>query len=211
MAGRDGVATGQRILDTACELLADVGPDKFSTREVARRAEVTISTLQHHYPNKTALVDACISTAEQGLLELSEEFRTDYIGTVDVKQAATAAIRVGFAYARARQPFFRLLEASILSGGGLDERRLNEIQKPFLRDVAEWLSAETGIPAMELQLRVMSMIMLVTRYALMSEAAMCQVTETDDPKKALAAIERHLISTGLDLATRSSSWEEPAS
>ncbi|WP_191621679.1 TetR/AcrR family transcriptional regulator [Microbacterium caowuchunii] len=48
------------LLDAACELIAQVGTDDISARDIADRAGVSTATLYRHFPSKQALVD-CIS------------------------------------------------------------------------------------------------------------------------------------------------------
>ena len=49
-------ATFERILSATAELVQEVGIDRITTIEVARRAEANISTLYRYFPNKYALV-----------------------------------------------------------------------------------------------------------------------------------------------------------
>jgi AcrR family transcriptional regulator len=45
------------LLDAACHLIAQVGTDEISAREIADRAGVSSATLYRHFPSKQALVD----------------------------------------------------------------------------------------------------------------------------------------------------------
>lgn len=45
------------LLDAACDLVAQVGTDEISARDIADRAGVSSATLYRHFPSKQALVD----------------------------------------------------------------------------------------------------------------------------------------------------------
>lgn len=46
------------LLDAACDLIAEVGSDEISARDIADRAGVSSATLYRHFPSKQALIDA---------------------------------------------------------------------------------------------------------------------------------------------------------
>lgn len=46
------------LLDAACALIAEVGSDEISARDIADRAGVSSATLYRHFPSKQALIDA---------------------------------------------------------------------------------------------------------------------------------------------------------
>lgn len=52
--------TRRAILDAAAELLASVGEDGLSIREVCSRAGVTAPTIYHHFGDKAALIDRIV-------------------------------------------------------------------------------------------------------------------------------------------------------
>src|SRR5258708_39673455 len=54
-------ATRRAILDAAEHLLANVGEDGLSIREVCARAGVTAPTVYHHFGDKRALVDCVVA------------------------------------------------------------------------------------------------------------------------------------------------------
>jgi TetR/AcrR family tetracycline transcriptional repressor len=55
------MARRDEVLETAIELLDDVGLDAFTTRKLAERLEVRASALYRHYPSKQALLDAMVA------------------------------------------------------------------------------------------------------------------------------------------------------
>ena len=70
--------TRQIILESARSLFTDLGFDKTSTREIAKKAGVGIGTVFSHFPDKrslliVALLDDLTSTHEEALKTLSNE------------------------------------------------------------------------------------------------------------------------------------------
>lgn len=59
--------TREHLLETAAELLKEVGLARFSTRLFAKRAGVAEGTLYHHFPDKQALIVECIAVRAYGL------------------------------------------------------------------------------------------------------------------------------------------------
>src|SRR5579885_2223691 len=57
----DGETTKERLLAEARDVYLEVGPEQFSLREVARRAEVTPAAVYRHYDGKAALLGAVCS------------------------------------------------------------------------------------------------------------------------------------------------------
>ncbi len=56
-------ATRRRIVETAVELHAELGPSSTSVVELARRAGVSRPTIYRHFPDQRALLAACSSHA----------------------------------------------------------------------------------------------------------------------------------------------------
>jgi len=67
-------ATGQRILDTALELLIEQGIRKTSMEEVAARAGVTRVTIYRHFHDKRELVRAVFLGMVDGIEAVNVEF-----------------------------------------------------------------------------------------------------------------------------------------
>ena len=61
-----------KILEVTAELLEEVGQDDLTTILVAKRAEMSVGTLYHYFPNKYAILYAL---AEQWLGEIDTVLR----------------------------------------------------------------------------------------------------------------------------------------
>lgn len=73
-----GIARVETILDAALGVLVDEGYASFTLRNIARRARITLSTLQHYYPSKEDLFRAVV-----------DKTITDYDRTLKEKSGAT--------------------------------------------------------------------------------------------------------------------------
>lgn len=67
-------ATGQRVLDTALELLLEQGIRKTSMDEVAERAGVTRVTIYRHFRDKKELVRAVFLRLAAGIEQVNEAY-----------------------------------------------------------------------------------------------------------------------------------------
>lgn len=56
--GANGEETRRRIIDAAMHCVAEVGYERATIREIARKAEMTSGSLYHYFPNKTELINA---------------------------------------------------------------------------------------------------------------------------------------------------------
>ena len=56
--GRDGVKAA--LIDAACQMLAEVGPNAMSVRSVAKRAGVNHGQVHHYFGNKQGLINAAV-------------------------------------------------------------------------------------------------------------------------------------------------------
>jgi AcrR family transcriptional regulator len=69
MADQDSSVTGaatptaKRALDALAALALEKGLDDVSMRDVAKRVGISLASLQYHYPNKAALLDAFVREA----------------------------------------------------------------------------------------------------------------------------------------------------
>lgn len=80
-----GERTRNEILASATSVVLESGPDAFSLREVARRAELAPSALYNHFPSREALV---LALALRALDELSA-----YLDAVPDDGSATERLR----------------------------------------------------------------------------------------------------------------------
>ena len=92
-----------KILEVTAELLDEVGQDDLTTILVAKRAEMSVGTLYHYFPNKYAILYAL---AEQWLGEIDtvlQELEAERLETMSLKKFVDKAVeRMLLAYTHQR-------------------------------------------------------------------------------------------------------------
>jgi len=58
--GANGEETRRRIIDATMRCVAEVGYERATIREIARKADMTSGSLYHYFPNKTELIKATV-------------------------------------------------------------------------------------------------------------------------------------------------------
>ena len=133
-----------KILEVTAELLEEVGQDDLTTILVAKRAEMSVGTLYHYFPNKYAILYAL---AEQWLGEIDtvlQELEAERLETMSLKKFVDKAVeRMLLAYTHQRgllplvQAMFGVPELKDLDTAH-DERIITSMARMFARlEVAE--------------------------------------------------------------------------
>lgn len=193
----DPQVTRQRILDAAVALLGSEGAT-LTTREVARRAQVSASTVHLHFGNNRGLLDACIDTIYyDGWREMASELQGLIASGERTEVIVERAVRTGFRYMRGHRHAARALERLVAEEGGLDRPRRVLAEEPVLAVAANVLGPRLSLSAREVRLRGKSIAIMVGRYSLMSDEtarALAQVGAEQDP---FAILEDHLAETAV--------------
>jgi AcrR family transcriptional regulator len=132
--------TRQRILDALIELMVDERPATISIPAVARRANVSVRTVYHHFATKEALFDALPEAARQ---------RT---GGVDLPEPQSPreladGMRVAYDYLERNAALFNAVRVSEVDArvrGGIDRRNAARIEQA-LKPVTDRLDDEAGL------------------------------------------------------------------
>ena len=133
-----------KILEVTAELLEEVGQDDLTTILVAKRAEISVGTLYHYFPNKYAILYAL---AEQWLGEIDialQELEAERVEALSLKKFVDKAVeRMLLAYINQRgllplvQAMFGVPELKDLDTAH-DELIINAMARMFSRlEVAE--------------------------------------------------------------------------
>lgn len=194
----DTQETRNRILQAACELVADSN-ESLSIRAVARKADVSVGTLQYHFVDKRALMNACVDTVYEKFGELLPTLIEALSAAANSNELITRAVEFGFKYCRENSAFIRVLEVSIVENGGLDLARQRTIQGPFIDHVSRLLSEGSNLPEQEIRLRINSISMLIGRYSVFDESALAQIFTPAEGETVLDTVQAHLISSALCL------------
>ena len=133
-----------KILEVTAELLEEVGQDDLTTILVAKRAEISVGTLYHYFPNKYAILYAL---AEQWLGEIDialQELEAERVEALSLKKFVDKAVeRMLLTYINQRgllplvQAMFGVPELKDLDSAH-DERIISAMARMFSRlEVAE--------------------------------------------------------------------------
>ncbi len=187
----DATATRRRILDAACRLLENTSPSKFSNREVARQAHVSIAMVNHHFGSKQGLIDACIDTMYQGLDGLGVSLQADLSQGTPLAEVLEKAVVLSYRLARERRAFVRMLITRIVDAGELDSTIRPTFEFPGLALLAGLIAPALGVSQLEVRLRLKTILFAVTRYAAATDESLVGLVELP-ADQATEAIEAHL-------------------
>ncbi len=187
----DAEATRSRILDVACELLAERSPSDFSNREVARRAAVSVSMVNHHFGSKRELIHSCLETMYEGIDVIGAKLVSAMGDGTPLSILFDRAIINGYRHVRKYQAFVRILMVGVINDGDLDSVPRPTFDHPGLSQVMTLLATSLGLTPLEVKLRLKSFLFVISRYAAGSEASLEHLCEGASSTQ--SAIEDHLL------------------
>jgi AcrR family transcriptional regulator len=139
--------TRRRILDAVVESIAEVGFQRTTATEIAKRAGVTWGAVQHHFGAKGGILEGVLEDTFERF-----EARVADIAT-DAPLGRRVALFVERAWEHFASPHFRsTFEILLHHGKGEDEEVPPHWQEKIFRDfdrVFERLFANTGLPRRE--------------------------------------------------------------
>ncbi len=115
--GADAGATRERILGAAAHLFATMGLGRASMRGIARKAEVSQSTVHHYFHTKQALHQACIDEMYARLAQLREVLAPSWDATASPQQRLRNAVSQIYGFGRENSDAVRLVQRSVLDRG----------------------------------------------------------------------------------------------
>jgi len=118
VGGEPEPTTADRIVDAACELIAQRGVADSSVREVARRAGVSAPLVVHHFGSKSGLVKECDRRVADALDQALAPMRAGE--SVD-------SIEGGWVELLRSTPYLAYVTRSIRDGGELGGRLFDEL------------------------------------------------------------------------------------
>jgi AcrR family transcriptional regulator len=99
----NGIETAKKILNVAIKELDDVGPSRFNLDRVIENAEVSRSSLYHHYGNRVGLIIAVeLHRLEKHLLTNDQQAR-ELLEAISTAEEAFAIIEFGIISAASEQ------------------------------------------------------------------------------------------------------------
>ncbi len=162
----DTEATRARIRAAAMDLLAERMTGDLSIREVSRRADVSVSLVNHYFDSKEGLLEACIDTMYLELESARDQALAQAMEFADAYAFIEATVRAGFAFACEHRPIMRALVGLVLHNGELPETGRNRIQVPFLDQWSAQIASLLGCTKHEARLTLQSIAFLTSRYSI---------------------------------------------
>lgn len=137
-------STKARILVAAEEVFAQKGFDGASTREIASRASVNISSLHYHWESKETLYVAVFEHIYQQLVERLQEDFAPPATKEDARAVIARAMGRAFDYFADQPNVPRLLMRRIMDADGFGGSAEREVIGPAWKVFADWTRVFTG-------------------------------------------------------------------
>jgi AcrR family transcriptional regulator len=196
----DADATRQRMLDRAVELFAEHGLSGTSVRDVAGAAGVSLAMVSHYFGGKNELYEACVEATYTELSAMQHELAGELAGEAPLEELFARAIVACYGFARRHRTAVRLLVRAAASSGQVHPRG-RRLLLDALDLVSTAVGARLGRSPDELRLPIQSVVFLVARYASQDEGETAAVVGVParEKRRAVAAVEEHLVRVALDL------------
>ncbi|MFB4317677.1 TetR/AcrR family transcriptional regulator [Actinomadura sp. 21ATH] len=141
----------ERLLDACAELLAEVGQEALTTRDVARRAGVPIGTLYQFFDGKSGLLhELAMRHLAVLLARLQERLAAEPVDTW--ADAAVLVYEESLALRRSVAGFF---VADFRDTGSIDTDLVRRIDEEMAARLYELATREAGLPALPDHRRVL--------------------------------------------------------
>jgi AcrR family transcriptional regulator len=168
-SGVDAEQTRQRLLDVAIELFAAQG-DATSLRDVARAAELSVGTVQHHFTNKAGLKEAVIEATFDELAPLQAALMGAAVQTPrDPASVLERVVIAGFTFIREHLTAARLMMRDALDAGVGHVRSRHEFMGPLLDNGSVVVAGMADIPVERARFALLTLNHLIIRFALASD------------------------------------------
>lgn len=182
------------IVSASHAILAVDGASALSFRRVSKEAGVSVGTIAYYFPDRAALVEACLDAHHAWIAVEVQRLLTMHDEGTPLEAVAAEAVRTAYRAMVADRETLRLRRIRALEAGELAEpRRVHSLGPALDAVTALWVGR--GASAVDARLTCQSMIFLVTRFALLSEDEVCELTGHDDLSAARQAVEAHLLAS----------------
>jgi len=185
-------ATRRKILAAACELLVEGDSKSLGARAVARRAGVSPALIHHHFVDLDGLIDVVVETMYEGVHKISFELLAALGRGENIEALIERSVRELFRHGHANKPFTRLFLITVIRAGELDPARSEQTQTPALSAAASGLAKRLGLTELQVRMRVRSVVLLASRYAVFSDDELRRLIGSGSTDLH-AAVEDHLV------------------
>jgi AcrR family transcriptional regulator len=190
----DAAATYDSIVRAALEVLGEVdNPSKVSMRGVAVRAEVSLGTIQYHFANKDALLEACLDGYYERLGALAQELMAAAHDPTAPRETFVAeAVRTMYRFVRHERAATVLRLVTTTAQGELNPTRQPEFMGALISACAQALAPFADADDLDLRLSIQGMSVMLMRFALLSDGEITTVTGLDEDA-ARQAVEDYVV------------------
>jgi AcrR family transcriptional regulator len=128
--GQPETSARARRLAAALQTLATQSPAAVSLEDIRREAGVSVGALYHHFPDKSALIDALYVELTR---EVQEDFRSELRAHQSAEDGVKAIVHRYLRWVSANQS-----AARVLLGHRPERSELQEMNRAFFEDVLTW-------------------------------------------------------------------------
>ena len=190
----DAAATYDSIVAAALALLAEVdNPSQVSMRKVGVRADVSLGTIQYHFANKDALLEACLDGYYERLGALVQGI---IVGANDPSTNrdtfVAESVRVMYRFVRRERAALTLRMLTNTTQGELHPKRQSEFLGPILAAGTDALRPFANVADLDLRLSIQAMATMLMRFALLSETEVANITGLES-SEARDAVEEYVV------------------
>ncbi|MCA9618652.1 MAG: TetR/AcrR family transcriptional regulator [Myxococcales bacterium] len=166
----DSAQTFERILAATLSLLTDqVEPKLPSLRAVAKRADVSLGTIQYYFDSKDQLLEACLDGYHERLGALGASLIGE-VGRLEGRALVEHAIGELYRFARRERGLLRLRVASTVAQGELPPSRQRDFMGALAEQGARFLEPHVEVAGLDARLAIHAMSAMIVRFALMSDS-----------------------------------------
>ena len=183
----DSERTFNTIVDAALELLAECAAPAPSLRKVAKKANVSLATIQYYFGSKEELLEACLDgyygrlTAAGGeLMALAEQGAT---GRALIEQAVGAL----YDFHYRERAMMALRVATNAQRGELHPRRQVEFMAGLAVQAARAMQPHVEVELMDARFSVQAVATMIVRFVLMSDSELTHLTGLEGEASRAAA------------------------
>ena len=162
----DPTDSRDKIIQAAIEVLRERGPAQLSGREVARRAGVSVSLINHHFDGVEGMMEASLQLFFTELARVEGEWRPRLKSEEHtIAEVLIGAGTVGFRLCRKWQALLRYNLKRIAEGGGIAAPLPAGVQEALIAGWTQPIARRTGLHVQRIRLRFHSGVAHVARLA----------------------------------------------
>ncbi|MCA9514954.1 MAG: TetR/AcrR family transcriptional regulator [Myxococcales bacterium] len=162
----DPAATRRRILESAIEHFGRQGEEGAALRQIASDADVSMSTVMHHFGDKRGLFEACLDATYERVVALRQRFGEALVGVVSPREAIGPIVRTALAFGFENQPFVRVVATAAVSSGHFPGHLIERLAEQSLDRLGTLIASMLGRSVGDVRLMAVTFNHIVSRFTL---------------------------------------------